>query len=156
MAMTGCALLAVMFVMIVYDVTVRTLGFTPPAATSALTEYFMLYVTMFAAPYLVRTKAHVAVESIELVLPKGAMPWIARFVCVVCIAVSVLLAWYSVDGIVDVVETAELDIRSIIIPKWVLLAPMPVGFALCAVEFARYLLSREGMLVGRGAGESSI
>lgn len=156
MAMTGCVLLAVMFVMIVYDVTVRTIGLTPPAATSALSEYFMLYVTMLAAPYLVREKAHVAVESIELVLPAAAMPWLARLVCIVCAVLSLLLAWYSVDGIVDAVQSGEVDIRSIIIPKWVLYAPLPVGFALSAVEFARLLLARTGLLVGRGAGESSI
>lgn len=156
MAMAGCVLLAAMFVMIIYDVTVRTAGLTPPAMTSAVSEYFMLYVTMLAAPYLVRIKAHVAVESITLVMPAAAMPWLSRLVCLVCIAVSVLLAWYSADAIGEVVASGEVDIRSIIVPKWVLFAPLPIGFALCAVEFARYLMAREGMLVGRGAGESSI
>ena len=51
-------------VMIVFDVTVRNLGFQPPPHTLTFTEYGLLYVTMLGAPGLVRTKGHVYIELV--------------------------------------------------------------------------------------------
>ena len=67
LAIIAGAMVAAVFLMIVYDVAVRTLGFQPPFWTSALTEYALLYMTMLAAPWLVRQKGH----PIELVALAG-------------------------------------------------------------------------------------
>ena len=65
-----CALLGLVFLAIVYDVLVRTLGFQPPYWVSAFTEYALLFMTMLAAPWLVRRKAHVFVHRPEEVLDR--------------------------------------------------------------------------------------
>ena len=57
--------LAMMCTLIIFDVTLRNLGLQPPRATVAITEYALLYFTMFAAPYLVRTRGHVVAIGAE-------------------------------------------------------------------------------------------
>ena len=58
----ACALIAADCLLIVIDVTLRNLGQQPPAYTVALTEYSLLYMTMAAAPWLVRERAWIVVE----------------------------------------------------------------------------------------------
>ena len=50
------ALIAADCLLIVVDVSLRNLGMQPPAYTVALTEYSLLYMTMAAAPWLVRER----------------------------------------------------------------------------------------------------
>ena len=41
---------------------------------------------------------------------------------------------------IDAIKTGEQDLRSIDMPKWLLMIPFPIGFSLVAIEFFRYLL----------------
>ena len=50
LAVLAGAMVAAVFLAIIYDVSLRTAGFQPPFWTSALTEYALLYMTMIAAP----------------------------------------------------------------------------------------------------------
>ncbi len=54
----------------------------------------------------------------------------------------------------DAASRGEMDVRSIEIPRWMLLGVLPIGFGLCAIEFARLL--RAGAIgVPAVAGEGS-
>ena len=54
LAVIGGILLAVVFVGIILDVTIRTIGFNSLQWYSAVAEYSLFFCTMFAAPVLVR------------------------------------------------------------------------------------------------------
>ena len=138
-------MLAGVFVMIVYDVTVRTLGHQPPAHTSALSEYAMLYMTLLAAPWVLRNKGHVFVEFLAGSLPERVRRVLRRGIYVLCIAVCLGMAYYGMIAVLDYWQRGELDIKSIEIAKWAFYAPLPVGFSLCAVEFARFLFGVDDM-----------
>ncbi|MDE0718498.1 MAG: TRAP transporter small permease subunit, partial [Rhodospirillaceae bacterium] len=84
LAAVAGAMLAGVFVMIVYDVTVRALGYQPPAHTSALSEYAMLYMTLLAAPWVLRKKGHVFVEFLAGALPGGVRRGLRRSIYVLC------------------------------------------------------------------------
>ena len=62
LALIAVGLLALIFVAIIYDVAVRTLGFQPPHWTTGITEYSLLFLTILAAPRLVQLKAHVVMR----------------------------------------------------------------------------------------------
>lgn len=141
-AAIGSLLIAAIFLAIVADVALRSLGFRPPAGTSALSEYAMLYMTMLMAPALVRSGGHVAVESFVGQLPAGARGGLRKASFVACIAVSLLLAWYAGAMALDAALRGEIDVRSIEIPRWVLVGILPIGFLLCAAEFSRLLFRR--------------
>jgi len=131
--------------LIVYDVIARNLGLQPPASTVALTEYAMLYFTMAAAPYLVRTKGHIVVEVIYQRLPDALQRWLGRAVVTLCASVSLIIAALAGMLMIEAVVNAEIEIRSLDAPRWVLFAPMVAGFLLMAIEFIRLLLRRESV-----------
>lgn len=145
LAAAAGAMLAGVFVMIVYDVTVRALGHQPPAHTSALSEYAMLYMTLLAAPWVLRKKGHVFVEFLAGSLPGQVRRGLQRSIYVLCIVICLGLAYYGLGAALDYWERGELDIRSIVIAKWAFYAPLPVGFFLCAVEFGRFLIGVDDM-----------
>ena len=138
------------FLAIIADVVMRNLGMRSPAFTSALSEYAMLVATMAAAPMIVRERGHVWVEVIQS-FASGRLLRVSGLMAILfCIGICVIMSWYSVAIAFEAAGRGEVDIRSIILPRWFLYAVLAVGFGLCATEFARFLVKREDMFARRG------
>ena len=140
LAVVAGLMLALIFVGIVIDVSIRTVGLNSLQWYSAMAEYALLFSTMCGAPWIVRKKGHVVVESLTLAVSPTVRLIMAKCVYLVCIFLSLLFVYYGFIEMVGTFQSGEIDIRSIDMPKWILFAPFPVGFSLIAVEFARYLL----------------
>jgi TRAP-type C4-dicarboxylate transport system permease small subunit len=140
LAYGACVIVTTIFTMIVIDVSIRSLGFTPPSFTLAVVEYGLLYFAMFSAPYLVRHRGHVAIEALVSTLPDAIRTALAKIVYVVCIAVSLLFAYYSLILEIEALESGQVDVRGIDMPYWILFLPMALCFVLVALEFLRYLI----------------
>ena len=133
--LAGATLLFIL-VAVVLDVAARNLGLQPFEWTSTLTEYAMLFVPCLLAPWLVRRGAHIVIDSVTQILPKGARR-VAQFAaCASCIAICVILGWFCGALTWEYVASGDLDIRSIALPKWILTAVLTLGFALSGIEFA--------------------
>lgn len=155
LAIVAALMLAVIFVGIVLDVTIRTVGYNALQWYSAVAEYCLLFSTMLGAPWLVRLKGHVVVESLMLAMPPTVRLVMAKFAYLVCIVLSLLFAWYGYLEMAGAIESGASDIRSIDMPLWILFAPFPLGFSLVAVEFLRYLLGYDSYYSGKvGSSES--
>ncbi len=123
---------------IAYEVTVRWLGFRPPVWPVAVSEFTMLYATVLAAPWVLRQGSHIQVNALAAVLPGRVRLALGRGLCFLGMLVCLIVAWYSLR----VTLAAEgLEIRSFEMPKWLVYVPLPVGFLLLAVEFARHMLA---------------
>ncbi|MDX2221785.1 MAG: TRAP transporter small permease subunit [Rhodospirillaceae bacterium] len=144
-------IVAAMVVAIVVDVAARNLGFVPPAATVALTEYALLYFTMAAAPWLTRQKAHVTVLVVLDRLAPAARARAAVIVALVCAGVSFALAALAGVLMADSLRLADIEPRSIDVPRWLLFLPLLVGFFFTGTEFLRAVARGED--VTRGAAE---
>ena len=155
LAVIGGVLLAVVFVGIILDVTIRSIGFNSLQWYSAVAEYSLFFCTMFAAPYLVRHKGHVVVESLRLAMPGMVKAVVAKVVYAVCIILSLLFVYYGLLEVIDAIKTGEEDLRAIDMPKWLLMIPFPIGFSLIAIEFLRYFLGFDTYYTDKvGSGES--
>jgi C4-dicarboxylate transporter, DctQ subunit len=95
MAWLAGALLAAMFAAIVIDVVLRNLGFQSSAHLFTFTEYALLMVPCFGAPWLVRERGHVFVEIGLNALAPAARRRAVTFIGVVCIAICLVIAWYG-------------------------------------------------------------
>ncbi|MCG8689664.1 MAG: TRAP transporter small permease [Minwuiales bacterium] len=135
-------------VMIVFDVTVRNLGFQPPPHTLTFTEYGLLYVTMLGAPWLVRTKGHVYIELVTAAVGPRVRAVMSRLVALLCLVVCATLCYYAAGSTWIDFQRGDMDIRSYDMPRWILMACMPLGFGLMSVEFARYLLGFDSLHTG--------
>ena len=137
------------FLLIVVEVFVRLVGLQPSSYTLGVVEYGLLWFTMLGAPWLVRMKGHVFVDSLVQLLPTVVQAVLARFVYVVCIVCCLFFIYYSTDLAIDAFVSGEMDIRGEPQPLWLLLLPMPVSFAMIAFEFLRFLVGVDTMYTSR-------
>jgi TRAP-type C4-dicarboxylate transport system permease small subunit len=155
MAWFAGALMAGMFVAIVTDVLLRNIGWQSSAHLFTFTEYALLMVPCFGAPWLVREKGHVFVEvGLNLLAPSArrrALVVIGLF----CIAVCLVLAWYGLQVSLRNFELNDKDVRSFDAPRWVLVACIPIGFFFMATEFARHLIRGEDFLGSMSLGPAA-
>ena len=132
-------------VLIIWDVVARNLGLQPPASTVALTEYALLYVTMAAAPALVRSRGHIVIELLHERLPGGLRRWLDRTVLLFCAVSSLLVTALAVTLTVEAMVRGEIDVRSLDVPRAWLFLPLAVGFLLMAAEFLRLFARGENL-----------
>ena len=151
-SLAGLGALCLVFVevAVVYQVAVRTLDLASAYWTSATTEYALLYAVTLAAPWLVRTKTHVLIESLVGTFTPGGQRAVEIFVCLLCIGMCLALCYYFAAMGFEAWRWGEKDIRSITVPQWVLYVPFPMMFLLSAIEFGRYLIGRDRLISGRG------
>lgn len=146
----------VMTVSVTYDVLVRAAGFQPPAYTSALVEYLLLYFALFSAPYLTRQKAHVSIDAILSRFPALVRAILERMAYLICVATCLLFTFISTRLLIGAWQTGLFDERAIDIPTWLLYAPMPISFFLVATEFARYLFGYDRFYLDRSTVQDSV
>ncbi len=138
-AIAGVIVVAI-FLSIVVDVLMRIAGLQPPAWTITYVEYGLLYFTMCCAPYLVRNKGHVLIESLVSILPEMMRRVMAKTTYTLCILGSGLFTHQSVLLLTDAWASNRLDVRGVDMPMWLLFVPMPICFGIIAIEFIRYLV----------------
>ena len=143
MAWLAGALMVAMMAMIVADVGLRNMGFQGSAHFFTFTEYFLLLIPLFGAPWLVREKGHIYIELLIGALPERARRALVTIVVVACIAVAGILAWYGAAITLQDYVGNEKDVRSFDMPRWILMAAMPLSFGMMALEFIRLLVRRE-------------
>ncbi len=141
----ACFLIAADCLLIVVDVTLRNLKLQPPAYTVALTEYSLLYITMAAAPWLVRERAWIVVEVLYRRASPAVRGRLDRVIFSLCAIVSGIVAVLACILAVEGAMRGEVEMRSLDMPRWALFAPVALGFAMMAVEFLRCLLRGDSM-----------
>jgi TRAP-type C4-dicarboxylate transport system permease small subunit len=146
MAGVAAFLMAAMMVTICVDVALRNLGYQSSAHLFTFTEYALLMVPCMGAPWLVREKGHIYVEILLMTLPPRARRWMTMAVGLACIATCLVLAWFGFGITLNDFLQNEKDVRSLDMPRWMVVVWIPLGFFLMAVEFARFLWRRENFL----------
>ena len=143
----GVYLVAIMFA-IVFQATSRSLGFSGSSHVFTFSEYGLLYIVMAASPWLVRHKGHVYIELLTAIIPRRFAPAFSRMVTLICVIICLTLVWYTGEATLKAFNRADFDMRSLDMPKWMLLVSMPICFALMALQFLRYVLGKETLHTG--------
>jgi len=137
LAVVSGLIIAGVCLLIVYDVIARNLGLQPPASTVALTEYALLYFTMAASPWLVRTRGHIVVEIMHSRLSGVYRTLVDHIILIICLLVSAAVCVLATILMIEAIQRGEIEIRSMEMPRAFLFAPLVVGFGLMATEFLR-------------------
>ena len=146
MAALGGALMAAMMVVITLDVILRNLGYQSSAHFFTFTEYALLVIPCLGAPWLVREKGHVYVEILLMTFKPEARRRFTMFIGVVCVTVCAILAWYGVQVTLRNYNLNDVDVRSLDMPRWMIVMFIPLAFTMMATEFARFVWRREDFL----------
>jgi C4-dicarboxylate transporter DctQ subunit len=155
MAWLAGIMMVAMMAMIVVDVALRNLGYQSSAHFFTFTEYFLLLIPLFGAPWLVREKGHIYIELLISALPAHVRRMLLVVIVLACIAVALILAWFGGAITLQDFLANEKDVRSFDMPRWMLMASMPLSFGMMALEFVRFLVRREspygaGLIPGAG------
>ncbi len=151
MAVVAGFLMVAMMVVITLDVVLRNLGYQSSAHFFTFTEYALLMVPCLGAPWLVREKGHVYIEILLMYLSARQRRTLMWLIGIVCVAVCAVLAWYGLEVTLRDFLASEKDVRSLDMPRWMVVGFIPLSFAMMAVEFLRFLARREDFL-GATAG----
>jgi TRAP-type transport system small permease protein len=135
----GCLLLLVMVGAITIDVLLRNVeipglprGFP---ASNDLSEYALYFCTLLGAPWLLRAGQHIRVDIVLRAIPPRlayACEWLSDMMA---LAGCVVLAWMGVVMTFKSHASGAIQIKSIVIPEWWVMAPLPLTFSLLAIEF---------------------
>ena len=138
LAMAGCFVLLAMMLIIVADVLLRNLalpGWPQGLAWSNEVSELMLYlITMCLAPGLLRQGQHIRVDIVLQALPRRLawqLEWCGDILALLC---CLLLCRYGVQATLASYEAGALSIKTLVTPEWWSLAPLPITFALLALE----------------------
>jgi C4-dicarboxylate transporter DctQ subunit len=145
---SGLIVIAI-FILITLDVLLPLVGIQPWDGTLGVVEYGLLWFTILAAPWLARIKGHVFIDAVAVMLPPAVKKVTAKIAYLVAITGSLLLAYFSWLLLVESYMDENIDERSIELMLWWIYAPMPISFALVAIEFIRYLIGIDDMYGSR-------
>jgi TRAP-type C4-dicarboxylate transport system permease small subunit len=135
MFVLACVLLLAMTFLIGLDVLLRNVGAGGIAPSNELSEDALYLITLLAAPALLRQGRHIRVDIFLRIIPEQtgwALEWAGDAIGLVC---CLYFVWYGARATLDSVASGALSIKTLILPEWWMLIPMPVVFALLAIEF---------------------
>jgi C4-dicarboxylate transporter, DctQ subunit len=146
MALVAAFLMVAMMVTITLDVVLRNLGYQSSAHFFTFTEYALLIVPCLGAPWLAREKGHIYVEILLMSMPKRVRAAMTLGIGLVCIVVCLTVAWYGFQVTLNDYLQNEKDVRSLDMPRWMVVGFIPLSFLMMAMEFVRFLWRRENFL----------
>lgn len=134
---------------IVFSATVRTLGYSGSSHIFTFAEFGLLYIVMAASPWLAREKGHVFIELLTAAVPKNVQPILSRCVSALCVIVCLVLTYYTFQATERAYQFGDAEMRSIDMPKYLLLGAMPICFGLMAIQFGRFVVGPETLHSGK-------
>jgi TRAP-type C4-dicarboxylate transport system permease small subunit len=145
LAALAAILIVISIGLVVLNVASRSLGYGSFQATIAITEYILLYFTLFSAPYLLNTRGHVMVDMAVKNLRGLPRRILESIIYLIGITVSMIFLVVSIGIMRNAIARGHFDERSIDLPYWLLYAGFPLCFGLLTIEFLRYLLTSRSL-----------
>ncbi len=138
LALAGCAVLFAMMLVICVDVLLRNVRIVPGMLgvpwANEVTEYALYLITMLTAPWLLRQGMHIRVDVLLRVMPRRPAwycEWAADLLAFACCAA---IAFYGLKAVLSSHAIGGMVVKVLSVPEWWLLLPLPVAFALLAIE----------------------
>jgi TRAP-type C4-dicarboxylate transport system permease small subunit len=135
LALIAALLLLVMVALVTADIVLRNTVGTGFAWANEVTEYALYLTTLLTAPWLLRRGQHVRIDM-ALVLVPPRLAWALEAAGdIIGVAASLVLIWYGTVMTAESARLGSLTIKNLVFPEWWLLVPLPICFALIAIEF---------------------
>ncbi len=135
MSALACLLLLAMTCLIGGDVLLRNIGLGGITPSNELSEDMIYLMTLLAAPGLLRKGQHIRVDIVLRILPARlgwVLEWLSDLLGLACCGIFV---WYGTHVVMASREGGALSIKTLVLPEWWLLVPMPLAFVILAVEY---------------------
>lgn len=145
LALLGGVLLCTLTCLICLDVLTRNLpwlsfglGFSM-GWTLEVAEYHLYLITFLAAPWVLRSGGHIAVDLLVQNLSDTVARRLARFSYLIGAIVCTVLLVYACKVLWASFSAGTLVYKALVIPEWPLFVPPPITFSLMLLIFLRWL-----------------
>jgi TRAP-type C4-dicarboxylate transport system permease small subunit len=135
LATLAALLLFGMVVLVAADIVLRNTARIGIGWANEVTEYGLYLTTLLTAPWLLRRGQHVRVDVVLTLVPGRIAFAMEALADLVGLTASLILVWYGSVMTLQSARLGSLTIKNLVFPEWWLLAPLPVCFALLALEF---------------------
>ena len=139
LALIASLTLLAMMLIICADVLTRNVALSGVprgiAWSNEISELMLYVIAMLSAPLLLRQGRHIRVDILLRVLPPKVAygcEWVADIMGILCCAAMV---WYGTVATANSFSSGAQSIKTLVMPEWWFLAPLPACFALLAIEF---------------------
>jgi TRAP-type C4-dicarboxylate transport system permease small subunit len=135
LALVAALLLLIMVVLVTADIVLRNIARVGFPWANEVTEYALYLTTLLTAPWLLRRGQHVRIDMM-LVFAPPRVAWLCEAAAdIIGFAASLVLVWYGTSMTLQSARLGSITIKNLVFPEWWLLWPLPVCFALLALEF---------------------
>ena len=135
LAVVAALILLAMVILVTADIVLRNTVRTGFAWANEATEYALYLITLLTAPWLLRRGQHVRIDMMLVIVPPRLAWMLEALADLIGLAASLVLVWYGTVMTVQSARLGSLTIKNLVFPEWWLLAPLPLCFALLALEF---------------------
>jgi len=135
LAVIAALLLLAMVILVTGDIVLRNVVTKGFVWANEISEYSLYFITLLTAPWLLRRGQHVRLDLVLTAVPRG-VAWILEAAGdIVGFVVCLAMIRYGTLMTLDAWRSSSITIKNLIFPEWWLLIPLPITFALLAVEF---------------------
>ena len=100
-----------------------------------ITEMLLVYIAFLTAAWLLKREGHVTIEIVLEQLKPSSRALINTITSVLCAILCLFVMWYSVETTWDLFQRGTASFTMIMLPKWITLVIVPVGFFLLFIQF---------------------
>lgn len=130
-------MVSTMAVLITADVVLRNIGIANMPWLLEVSEYALYISTFIAAPWVLSLGSHVRVDLVAVSVPAGVARAMELVADLLGLAISATMGWYGFRVVADSFTRGDMLYKELVIAEWWLMAFIPAGAALLAIEFLR-------------------
>jgi len=133
-------LFMMMALIVTYNVVMRYFVARPPVWAVETTEYIMVYATFLAAAWVLSIDGHVKIDVLVMRLSLQKQHLLNVIVSFLGLIACAVLGWFAVKSTYNLYTREVIMMKMMPWPKWILIAPIPLGILLTLVQFIRNLV----------------
>ena len=141
LAAVAAVVLGLIAVLVTLDVVMRNLGLGTLPWVAEVSEYSLPLATFFIAPWLLHRNEHVRLDVLLALMPRRIANGMERAADLAGLAISIVFVVFSVRLIADSARIGARVVKTLAFPEWWLFLPVPLCFALLAIEFVRRMVA---------------
>lgn len=126
-----------MALIVTYNVIMRYFFSKPPVWAIEVTEYSMVYATFLAAAWILSADGHVKIDVFTIGLSSKSQRFLSIVVSFLGVVTCLLLGWFALKSTLDLYGRGVVMMKMMPWPKWVIVAPIPLGILLTLIQFIR-------------------
>jgi TRAP-type C4-dicarboxylate transport system permease small subunit len=140
LAVVAAIVLGLIAVLVTLDVVMRNIGLGTLPWVTEVSEYSLPLATFFIAPWLLHRNEHVRLDVLLARMPRRIAAAMERVADLIGLAISLVFVVFSVRLMADSARIGALVVKTLAFPEWWLFLPVPLCFALLAIEFVRRMV----------------